>query len=63
MDAEQAYQFACEGFIVVRQAISQKLVAELLHEAKRRGPLHTRGTAAVVHWSPAYRTLVDNPKI
>ena len=63
MDAEQAYTFACEGFIVVRQAITPALVAELLHEAKARGALHTRGTAAVVHWSAAYRALVDNPKI
>lgn len=63
MDAEQAYKFACDGFIVVKQAASQELVAELLAEAKTRGPLHTRGTAAVVHWSPAYRTLVDNPNI
>jgi hypothetical protein len=63
MDAEQAYQFACEGFIVVKQAISKAQVAELLGEAKARGPLHTRGTAAVVHWSQAYRELIDNPMI
>ena len=63
MDAEQAYQFACEGFIVVKQAISKAQVAELLGEAKARGPLHTRGTAAVVHWPKAYRELIDNPRI
>ena len=63
MDAEQAYQFAVAGFFVVPAAISPEQVAELKAEAKQRGPLHTRDTPAVVHWSPAYRALIDNPKI
>ena len=34
MDEEQAYQFACEGYFVVKSAISPAQVAELLREAK-----------------------------
>ena len=75
MDAEQAYLFDLNGYIVLQSAVAPDAVATLLRCAnERQRPSDDHWDKAqhgrrwdpsqhALHWDKAFRDLVDHPRI